>query len=249
MASMLDYFTPGQMPQNPQPDQNIMPAVSTFMNNPQALNALLAFGTQAMVPQWGGGTVQFAKGVGAAGEAASANEESARKLQETESKGTLREAQAGAAEARANTAGTRAALTGQIEEGKRERALTANKVRLTNMYTNYVRAVDARNKAAEAQNNNPLRPPGAPPTPPERAMPIDEWVQKNPLVKDLGLAGPSTAAPTGDGEGDILPSNATPDVATTPPASAAPQNPVVGQTYPSPRGPVKYLGNDRWGPP
>jgi len=50
------------------------------MNNPQALNALLAFGTQAMIPQWGGGNdAVLAKGVGAAGEAASANEESARK--------------------------------------------------------------------------------------------------------------------------------------------------------------------------
>jgi len=95
MASQQDFFSPGQMP-NAQPDQNIMPSIATFMNNPQALNALLAFGTQAMIPQWGGGTTQFAKGVGAAGEAASANEESARKQQETESKGQLREAQAGA---------------------------------------------------------------------------------------------------------------------------------------------------------
>jgi hypothetical protein len=236
---MLDYFSPGEMP-SAQPDQNIMPAISTFMNNPQALNALLAFGTQAMVPQWGGGTVQFAKGVGAAGEAASAQEASSQKQQEIESKAGLREAQAGAAEARANTAATRSSLTGQIEEGKRERALTANKVRLTNMYTNYVRAVDMRNKANEAQNNNPLKPVGSPPIPTEKAMPIDECVAKNPLVKDLGLVNPTAPAATGDGEGDVIPSNAAPDAATVPTAAAPAKQ--VGMTQVVKSGP--YAGKE-----
>ena len=236
MASPLDYFSPGEMP-SAQPDQNIMPSIASFMSDPRALNALLAFGTQAMVPQWGGGTVQFAKGVGAAGEAASAQEASSQKQQEIESKAGLREAQAGAAEARANTAATRSSLTGQIEEGKRERALTANKVRLTNMYTNYVRAVDARNKALDAKN---FLLPAAQHAPPERAMPIDEWVQKNPLVKDLGLGAPPTPGATGDGESDVLPSNATPDVAAVPTAAAPAKQ--VGMTQVVKSGP--YAGKE-----
>lgn len=242
MASPQDYFTPGEMPAA-QPDQNIMPSIASFMNNPQALNALLAFGTQAMIPQWGGGAVQFAKGVGAAGEAASANEASKQKQQEIDSKAELRASQAGAAEARANTAATRSSLTGMIEEGKRQRANDMSRLRLTNLYSNYTRGVDARNKTNDLANRDPLKPPGSPPLPIERTMPIDEWYRTNPLVKDLGLVPPGTTVDTGEGDNAAIPSTASSTQAT-----AAPQNPVVGQVYPSSRGPMKYLGNDRWGP-
>lgn len=214
MASPQDYFSPGEMP-GVQPDQSLMPQIASIMQDPKALNALLAFGTHAMVPQWGGPAVQFAQGIGGAGEAATAQEAAGQKQQEIESKAGLREAQAGAAEARANTASTRASLTGQIEEGKRDRALTANKVRLTNMYTNYIRTLDQRNKAIEAGNNNPLRPVGTPPTPPERAMPMEEWINSNPLIRNMGLSGPPTAVqPTGE-EDPTIPSQAQPVVGST----------------------------------
>lgn len=252
MASSLDYFSPGQMPAA-QPDNTIMPQIASFMQNPQALSALLAFGTQAMVPQWGGGAVQFAKGVGSAGETIDKQTEDARKQQETESKAGLREAQAGAAEARANTAGTRASLTGLIEQGKTERNNLATRVRLSNLYQNYTRQTNAENALAEKNYRAAaFLDPKTPPPAVKPVLDMDTWTRNNPMLKDLGLL-PATATPTGSGdEGDTLPAGATPDAASTPPAAAAsgaPANPVVGQTYPSPRGPVKYLGNDRWGPP
>lgn len=243
MASPQDYFTPGEMPAA-QPDQNIMPSIASFMNNPQALNALLAFGTQAMIPQWGGAGVQFAKGVGAAGEAASANEASKQKQQEIDSKAELRASQAGAAEAKANTAATRSSLTGMIEEGKRQRANDLGRIRLTNMYNNYARTIDAKNKAIDASNSNPLRPVGSPPTPIERTMPMEEWIKSNPMLQNMGLLPPPGTSPTAGEEGDVN----IPSTATSTQATAAPQNPVVGQVYPSARGPMKYLGNDKWGP-
>jgi hypothetical protein len=240
MASPLDYFTPGEMP-NAQPDQNIMPSIAAFMNNPQALNALLAFGTQAMIPQWGGGAVQFAKGVGAAGEAASAQEASSQKQQEIESKAGLREAQAGAAEARANTAATRASLTGQVEEGKRERALTMNKVRLTNMHNNYMRGIAIDNANIRKQNDAVrFLDPKAPQVPEKTSMPIDEWVMKNPLIKELGLMPPTAPAAAGGGEDDIIPSNAAPDAATVPTAAAPAKQ--VGMTQVVKSGP--YAGKE-----
>jgi hypothetical protein len=218
MASMLDYFTPGQMPAA-QPDQNIMPSVATFMNDPRALNALLAFGTQAMIPQWGGGTVQFAKGVGAAGEAASANEESARKQQEADSKAQLREAQAGKAEAQAGASSARLDSSAQrlaLETFKQgeisKRNELGRRVALSGMYQKYIGDVQKR-------NNDVMRPQGAPP---EQVLPMEQWIQANPMLKNLGLVPGGPEAPS-VGEDATLPAGAEPTQATTPAAPAVKQ--------------------------
>lgn len=243
MASEQDYFTPGQMPAA-QPDQNIMPSIGAFMQNPQALSALLAFGTQAMIPQWGGAGVQFAKGVGAAGEALDKQQEEARKQQETESKGQLREAQAGAAEARANTAGTRASLTGLIEQGKTERNLTLAKLRLAGMHQNYVHNLALENAAIRKANADPLKPPGSAPIPEKTALPMDEWVKNNPLLQNLGLV-PQSGVPadTGDaGDSGGIPAAATPDTANFAAVPPDPKQRTPGQTYTTPKGPLKWTG-------
>jgi hypothetical protein len=239
MASILDYFSPGEMP-SAQPDQNIMPSIASFMSDPKALNALLAFGTQAMIPQWGGGSVQFAKGVGAAGEAASAQEASSQKQQELDSKSQLREAQAGAAEARANTAGTRASLIGQVEEGKMQRANDLNRVRLQNHYAAYTRGISRDNEAIRKANNDVLRPPGTPPTPEKTTMSQEEWIRNSPMLKNLGLLPPG-AAPTG-AEDDALPPGATLDSGTTGPATAARPATPVGMKQVVQKGP--YAGKE-----
>lgn len=245
---MLDYFSPGQMP-NAQPDQNIMPQIGSFMQDPRALQALLAFGTQAMVPQWGGGAVQFAKGVGAAGEASARTTEEQRKQQETESKAQLRESQAGAAEARANTAATRSALTGTIEEGKRQRADLNTRVKLSGLYQNYIRNLDVKNKQIEAANSNPLRPTGTPLMPPEKALPMEEWIRNNPMLTQLGLIpGQTPAAAGGDGTDMGLPPGATQDTASVMQAPPDPKMRQPNQVYMTPKGPLKWTGVEWVGP-
>jgi hypothetical protein len=233
MASMLDYFTPGQMPAA-QPDQNIMPSVATFMNDPRALNALLAFGTQAMIPQWGGGAVQFAKGVGAAGESNTAQQAMEQKQQEIDSKSQLREAQAGAAEARAGAAAARTDSSAQrlaLETFKQgeisKRNELGRRVALSGMYQKYIGDVQKR-------NNDALRPAGAPP---EQVLPMEQWIQANPMLKNLGLVPGGPEAPAVGEDGSVEP--AAPTGASPVPAM---KDLVVGQVYQTPKGALKWDG-------
>jgi len=244
MASPIDYFSPGPMT-GVTPDPQAQGAVSSFMADPKMLSALLAFGTNAMIPQWGGGTVQFAKGVGGAGEAMNAQTAQEQKQQEIDSKSELRASQAGAAEARANTAATRSSLTGAIEEGKRLRADQSARIRLSAMYQNYVRNTNAANAVVDKQNNDVLKPPGSPMAPKAPVLDMDTWARNNPLINQLGLL-PPAAAPGGGGDqgdtGDILPGGAAPAVAGTTDAPRDPKLRTPGTVYSTPKGPLKWTG-------
>lgn len=244
MASLIDYFSPGPMA-GVTPDPQAQSAIGSFMSDPKALSALLAFGTQAMIPQWGGGTVQFAKGVGGAGEAMSAQTAQEQKQQEIDSKAGLREAQAGAAEARANTAATRSSLTGQIEEGKRERATTMARIRLSNMYQNYVRNTNASNALVDKQNNDVLKVPGTPMAPKAPVLDMDTWVRNNPLINQLGLTAPQPPAGVGAGDGtdeSVLPSGASSTAGATAEAPRDRKMRTPGTVYSTPKGPLKWTG-------
>jgi hypothetical protein len=238
MASILDFFSPGPMA-GVAPDPQAQNAVGTFMSDPKTLSALLAFGTQAMVPQWGGGAVQFAKGVGNAGETLDRQEEATRRQQETDSKSELRASQATAAEARAGAAGARADSSAQrlaLETFKQgeisKRNELGRRVALSGMYQKYIADVQKR-------NGDPLRPAGQPP---EQVLPMQQWIQSNPMLKNLGLV-PPNPGDTGQGaEGDALPAEATSDTGSMPPAPRDREQRQVGMTYSTPKGPLKWNG-------
>lgn len=114
--------------------------------------------------------------------------------------------------------GRRTDLAGVTEEGKATRANLAARVRLSNMYQQYRK---------DLEKPDPFRT-GPAPTP----LSMDDWVRQNPMLKQLGLVpdtGDTTAAPS-------EPATSAPG-AVPPPAQR-----VTGQTYQTPKGPLKWTG-------
>lgn len=236
MASPIDYFTPGQMP-SAQPDQNIMPQIGAFMQDPRMLGALLQFGIGAMQPSWDGGAGALGRALGGAGEAVGRQQEQELKQQEAGSKQELRAAQAQSAEARANAAAERArsgfdrlGLQKEIEAGKDRRALMGGKIRLSNLYQQYVRDVVKR--------NDPLTLPKG--QIPEPILPMNEWIRQNPMLRTLGLI-PDRMSDTEAGD-ESIPSGATPTSGSVTDAPPDPRQRSAGQVYNTPRGPLKWTG-------
>lgn len=235
-------------PQNSDPAAGVDPGTfdkvraewDSFMGNPQGRAALLSAGLAMMQPPSFGDTpmAQIARGIGAAGESATANQVMGMKERDQESKADLRGAQAMAAEARAGTAEARAGAAGsrlelqkaQIDAANQRNNLN-NRVRLSNLYQNYIKDVAKRNA-------DPLRT-----TPPDPVLPMGDWIAQNPMLKNMGLVGaPAGAAATSD-DGDD--DTEVPAAASTTSAPQAPRDPsqrTPNTVYETPRGKMKWTG-------
>lgn len=265
MATPYDPWTPGPV-EGLVPDQGVAAQVGSFMEDPRARAALLSFGLQMMQPPSFGDNFasQFGRAVGAGGEAVARTElqnmketELGIKQQEAESKQDLRGAQAeaaiaraGAAEARAgaagerlNTAGARLALQQQEAERRNERSLLQNRIRISNMYQKYVQDVQER-------NSDILRPRSQPPEP---ILGMEEWIARNPVLKDMGLvpAGSSEVIPqpqTGP-QPSARPSSAPVPTPSTTAAPTTAKDPYEGRTITNPTtGEKRIRRNGQWEP-
>lgn len=220
---------------------------NAFLGNPQGRAALLSGGLALMQPPSFGDNPasQIARAIGSAGESATANQATSMKGQELESKQDLRGTQAesaiaraGAAEARAGAAGTRSEAAADRLGFQRERLnqmternMLNNRVRLSNMYQQYVKQIGDRNAS-------PLRT-GAP----EPVLPIQDWVSKNPL-----LAGMMPAALSVEGDDEEVPAAA--NTTSQPATGAVPPKAqrTIGKVYQTPKGSLKWNG-EGWDTP
>jgi hypothetical protein len=234
MAGPFDFFTPG-----PWTDPNEQPlgaAVSGFLADPRGRAALLQMGLQGMSPAtWGDTTMgQVARAVGSGGEATTRGEAMDIKAQEAASKQDLRAATADAATARAGQAGanadiarTRLGIAEQDLARKREAMTTSARIRLSNMYQQHLRDI-------AKENANPLRT-----GPPIEAPTMEQWIRKNPTLRDMGLVPDQGAAPEDTGTTTTAPPT-TPT--TSPPAPPNPADRTAGTVYATPRGDLKWTG-------
>lgn len=233
---MEDPFTP----QDPQGlDTSGLAQSLAFLDDPKLRSALLSTGIALMQPPSFGDTFpsQLGRAVGAGGESVRTQEAADIKQQEADSKAALREAQAGAAGARADTAGARAdtatqrlALEREKMNALNDRNTLGNRVRLSNLYQQYVRDTNKDNVAIAKQNADPLRPRGSEPTPLKTIDPIEDWVAKNPSLRSSGLI-PQQSVDAGMGEGSAM---------------DAPQDPAQrkpGLSYNTPQGVLKWTGS------
>lgn len=242
------------------PDQGVAAQVGSFMDDPRARAALLSFGLSMMQPPSFGDnfTSQLGRGIGAGGEAAAlvnqqgmAEEGLDIKRSEADSRQDLRAAQADSAISRAQTAETRAGaaterlgFAGQSLElrkaalkGVEERAALGARIRLSNMYQKYVEGVAEK-------NNDPLRRKGDPTEP---ILPINKWIEQNPMLKQLGLL-PKEDAGSDPADTDLPPTPQASAGTPTPsnvnaPAPRDPAQRKVGQVYAHPDGSGQ---NIRW---
>lgn len=250
MAGLLDPFSPG--PVN-DPTAGVDPSTYTrvrqewdsFLGNPQGRAALLSAGLALMQPPSFGDTPtsQIGRAIGAAGQSASANQAMDLKEREQESKADLRSAQAAAAEARAETAGARAGSSGARLELARERlesqqrqSLLGSRIRLSNMYQNYVKDIAKRNSDAKIYN---------PSATPEPVLSMQDWISQNPMLRQMGLV-PSQSGGSVDDEGEdaVVPSTA-PQTISGGAALEAPRDPAArtpNTVYKTPKGPLKWTG-------
>jgi hypothetical protein len=234
MPGPFDPFTPGEDNTpfagiDPRAFEQIKANIGSFMGNPGGQAALLSAGLALMQPPSFGDNAasQIGRALGTAGETVGRRETMDLKEREQESKAELRgsqalaaESRAAAAEARAGTAGAR--LGNQAErlafqerslEAKNERNMLGAKIRLANQYQNYVKDVAKRNENAKLL--------GSPPEPVES---FPDWVNKNPMLKNLGLL--PQATPTDPDDGTPVPPAAS---TTSQPPAAAAGVPAVGE--------------------
>lgn len=178
--------------------------VNQFFDNPQNRAMLLSTGLSLMQPPSFGDTPasQIARAIGAGGETVGRQEAMDQKQQEASSKQDLRSAQAIAAEARAGAAATRAGaaqerltLEGERQRGLNERARLGARIRLSNLYQNYVR---------DTQRSNLVAPQPAP------IQSFEDWVRGNPSLNALNLLTSEPAAAGGGGTGAPAPTSAAP---------------------------------------
>lgn len=239
MATPFDPWMPDLgdvMPQVPQ-------AVTGFLNDPQGRAALLSAGLALMQPPSFGDNPasQIGRAIGAAGQSATANEATEMKGQELESKQDLRSSQAMAAEARAGAATARAEIAGaragnaadrlafQRErlEAMNQRHTLGQRVRLSNMYQQYVKDVAKR-------NSDPLKTGTL-----EPVLPMQDWISQNPMLKNLGLM-PSTGTAEPDEEVPAVSAPTTSGGVVQAPREASQRT--AGTVYQTPKGPLKWTG-------
>lgn len=199
MAGALDPFNPGEDHSpfagvDPQAFAQVRQQWDSFLGNPQGRAALLQAGLGLMQPPSFGDTAagQIGRAIGSAGESVSRNEAADLKAAEATSKDEGRqsasearmmnaETRASAAEARSGAAGSRMELQAERLKNMTERSSLANKVRLSAMYQNYVKDVAKRNDPIALS----MRGAG---TQPEPVMPMNDWINANPMLKNLGFA-------------------------------------------------------------
>lgn len=200
-------------PWSPIPGQQQPVAAPSFMDDPRARAALLSFGLAAMQPPSFADTFtsQLARSIGAGGEAVQRVDDQERKAaefgiraSEADSKQDLRAAQAensiaraGAAEARIGTASerlnnqqTQMALRQQQLQQAQERTALGARIKLANMYANYVAATNEENSAGSLAQGKKFVP--------KPILSQEEWIRNNPMLKQLNLLPPSSADPDSD---------------------------------------------------
>lgn len=250
MAGINDPFTPGETYDpfagvNPQMFAQIQDQLSAFMGNPQGRAALLSAGLALMQPPSFGdtGAGQIGRAIGAAGESATANQMMDIKERDITSKEDIRGARAVAAEAgasaalsRAETAATRAGAIGQGVDFKREqlraqqeRNMLNNRVRLSNMYQQYVAGVAKQNQNAQLLNQ-----------PQVPVKPMGDWIRENPILSEMGLmpAMPDATEPTTAAPSPLDDATTVPSFPPAPPKESR----VAGKVYQTPKGPMKWTG-------
>lgn len=209
-----------------------------FMDDPQGRAALLSAGLALMQPPSFGDTAvsQIGRAIGAAGQSATANEATDMKRQELESKQDLRTSQAGLAESRAQTAGAHADTAAQRMALEREklgalgdRQNLQNRVRLSIAYQNYVKDAAKRNQEKSLLGGGPAEP----------ILPINDWVQANPMLRNMGLV---PDAGTGD-ETAIPPESPSTTTSAAPKSMPSDKTQLVAnQVYQTPRGAMRWTG-------
>lgn len=213
---------------------NIAAGWNQFLSDPRGRAALLSFGSQLMQPMGFGQTPagHLGMGFGAASEGAAQQQKQELAEEEAASKQDLRGAQAesavsraAAAEARANaaTAGTanqemRLRIATLQEEGRQDRARSANQLRVTNAYAGYVKMQNEANRRAALVGGTPQPVEG-----------MDQWLQRHPHLIPLmqgGGAG-STSLPMGGVGSSPEVGYSVPPAGGTPQAGGAPNYPVA----------------------
>lgn len=208
-------YDPNQANQGP-PIFDPAAQIGSILDDPRGRAAALSFGINMLQPQaWGDNFFsQLGRSVGSAGEGVAREESLGQKQELADAKTQALEARAGRAGASADLARERLGIAQTAEEGKRERAMLQGRIRLSNLYQNYVKDVNTRNAKGAS---DPLR---TGPFTPEVPVDMGTWIKNNPTLRDLGLI-PSGGDTTGGDTG------AAPDTAGASPSGG----PEVGSVH------------------